>query len=113
MPWAIGADMDHWASLERWQNCQLSLFAELDGVFCWSKGTDHAGHTLLNTGHEAVQLEFNLSGTDVNTKGTCAGPWARCWKHEGGKPEWFGACIPVNECLTKNVSVHCRELDNS
>ena len=24
----------------------LSLFAELDGVFCLSKGTDHVGHTL-------------------------------------------------------------------
>ena len=32
-------------------------------------------HSLLNTGHEAMQLEFNLSGTDVNAKGTCAGPW--------------------------------------
>ena len=48
-------------------------------------------HSLLNTGHEAVQLEFNLSGTDVNAKGTCAGPWARHWKREGGKPERFGA----------------------
>ena len=36
---------DHWASL-RWQNCQLSLFTELDGVFCWSKGRDHVRHTL-------------------------------------------------------------------
>ena len=70
-------------------------------------------HSLLNTGHEAVRLELNLSGTDVNAKGTCAGPWARRWKREGGKPERFGARIPVDERLMKNVSERCRELDDS
>ena len=70
-------------------------------------------HPLLNRGHKAMQLEFNLSGTDVNTEGTCTGPWVRCWKREGGKPEWFGACKPVDKHLMKNVSVHCCELDDS
>ena len=70
-------------------------------------------HSLLNTGHEAMQLEFNLSGTDMNTEGTFTGPLAKCQKREGDKPEQFGAHIPVDKCLMKNISVRCWELDDS
>ena len=88
-------------------NCHFSL--SLTESCAGAKvGIMQGTHSHLNTGHEAMQLEFNLSGTDVNTKGTCVGPLAKCRKHKGGKPEQFGAHIPVDERLMKNVSVHCQ-----